>query len=148
VVLVRGLRERPPGRDLGLALGVGACIAAYTLVDKDGIRHASPLAYLDLVFAAMAIAYTGGVAVRRGAGALRAALTPAVAVIGVGCFGSYVLVLLALQRAPAAPVAAVREVSVLIATAAAARALDESVGLERLAGAALVVGGIAAIALA
>jgi drug/metabolite transporter (DMT)-like permease len=36
---------------------------------------------------------------------------------------------------------------VLIATAVAARALDEPVGRERLAGAALVVGGIAAIAL-
>jgi drug/metabolite transporter (DMT)-like permease len=147
IVLVRGLRERPPSRDLGLALGIGACIATYTLVDKEGIRHASPIAYLELVIGAMAVAYLGAIWARRGGAVLRRALTPAVALIGVGCFGSYALVLLALARAPAAPVAAVREVSVLIATAVAARALHEPVGPMRLVGAALIVGGIAAIAL-
>ena len=147
VVLVRGLRERPPGRDLALALGVGAAIAAYTLVDKHGIRHASPIAYEELVFAAMGTVYLGAVRARRGPGALRRALKPSGALIGVGAFGSYALILLALTRASAPPVAAVREVSVLIATAAAARTLDERVGVGRLAGAALVVGGIAAIAL-
>ena len=148
VVLVRGLRERPPARDLGLALGVGACIAAYTLVDKQGIRHASPIAYFEIVITGMAVVYLAAVAARRGLEPLRRALKPSVALIGIGCFGSYALILLALTRAPAASVAAVREVSVLIATAAAALTLGEPVGLERLAGAALVVGGIAAIALA
>jgi drug/metabolite transporter (DMT)-like permease len=147
VVLVRGLRQRPPGRDLGLALAVGGCIAAYTLVDKQGIRHASPVAYLELVFVAMTAVYLAVIAARRGAAVLRRALTPSVALIGVGCFGSYALILLALKHASAPSVAAVREVSVLIATVAAARTLGEPVGLERLAGAALVVGGIAAIAL-
>jgi drug/metabolite transporter (DMT)-like permease len=147
IVLVRGLRERPPGRDLGLALGVGACIAAYTLVDKHGIRHASPIAYLELVFSAIAVVYVGVVFTRRGGAVLRSALKPATALTGIGFFGSYALTLLALARAPAASVAAVREVSVLIATAVAARTLHEPVGRERLAGAALVVGGIAAIAL-
>jgi drug/metabolite transporter (DMT)-like permease len=147
IVLVHGLRERPPGRDLALALAVGGSIAAYTLVDKHGIRHASPLAYLEVVFAAMAVVYLAVIWARRGGAVLRRAVKPAVVLIGVGCFGSYVLILLALARAPAASVAAVREVSVLIATAVAARTLDEPVGLGRLAGAALVVGGIAAIAL-
>jgi drug/metabolite transporter (DMT)-like permease len=147
IVLVRGLRERPPGRDLALALGVGACIAAYTLVDKHGIRHASPIAYLEVVFTGIAVVYVAVVFSRRGAAVLRRALKPATVLTGLGFFGSYALTLLALARAPAASVAAVREVSVLIATAVAARTLHEPVGLERLAGAALVVGGIAAIAL-
>jgi drug/metabolite transporter (DMT)-like permease len=147
VMLVRGVRERPPARDLGLALGVGACIAAYTLVDKQGIRHASPIAYFEVVITGMAVVYLAILASRRGLDPLRRAVKLSVALIGVGCFGSYALILLALTRAPAAPVAAVREVSVLIATAVAARALDERVGLERLAGAVLVVAGIAAIAL-
>ena len=44
-------------------------------------------------------------------------------------FGAYVLVLAALARASAASVAAVRETSVVIATAAAAPFLQERVGL-------------------
>jgi drug/metabolite transporter (DMT)-like permease len=147
IVLVRGLRERPPGRDLALALGVGGCIAAYTLVDKHGIRHASPIAYLEVVFTGIAAVYVAVVFARRGGAVLRRALKPATVFTGIGFFGSYGLTLLALARAPAASVAAVREVSVLIATAVAARTLHEPVGLERMAGAALVVGGIAAIAL-
>jgi drug/metabolite transporter (DMT)-like permease len=147
VVLVRGLRGRPPGRDLALALAIGGCIAGYTLVDKHGIEHAAPLAYLEVVFVAMGTVYLAATWRRRGGAAIRRALTPATALAGLGFFGSYGLALLALQRAPAPSVAAVRETSVLIATAAAARALREPVGRERLAGAALVVGGIAAIAL-
>src|SRR4051794_7225073 len=147
VVLVRGLRGRPPGRHLAMGVGIGACIAGFPLGDKHGVEHAAPLAYLEGVFVAMGTVYVGAVWRRRGGAALRGALTPSTAVAGLGFFGSYGLVLLALQRAPAAPVAAVRETSVLIATAAAARALREPVGAERLAGAALVVGGIAAIAL-
>lgn len=49
----------------------------------------------------------------------------------------------ALQRADAAPVAAVRETSVVIAVALAAVFLHERVGPGRLAGAAVVVAGVA-----
>jgi uncharacterized membrane protein len=54
-----------------------------------------------------------------------------------------VLVLLALERADPAPVAAVRETSVVIAVALAAVFLRERVGWARLAGAALVAAGVA-----
>jgi drug/metabolite transporter (DMT)-like permease len=63
-------------------------------------------------------------------------------------FGAYALALAALARAPAAPVAAVRESSVVIATALAALVLGERVERSRWAGAVLVVAGVAAIALA
>ena len=56
---------------------------------------------------------------------------------------AYALVLAALELAPAAPVAAVRETSVVIAVALAGRFLGEPVGPRRLAGAALVVVGVA-----
>jgi uncharacterized membrane protein len=52
-------------------------------------------------------------------------------------------VLAALERASAPSVAAVRETSVVIAAALAAVVLKERVGVLRLAGAVLVVGGIA-----
>jgi uncharacterized membrane protein len=57
-------------------------------------------------------------------------------------------VLLALRLASAPAVAAVRETSVVIATALAALVLKERVGPVRLAGAVLVAGGVALLALA
>jgi uncharacterized membrane protein len=54
-------------------------------------------------------------------------------------------VLAALQRAPAAPVAAVRETSIVIAAGLAAVVLKEAVGLLRLLGAVLVAAGVALI---
>ena len=68
-------------------------------------------------------------------------------IAGVGMWLGYALVLLALQRASAPAVAAVRESSVVIATALAAVVLHERVTPARIAGAAVVVGGIALIAL-
>ena len=68
-------------------------------------------------------------------------------VVGLGGFGAYALVLAALRLAPAAPVAAARESSVVIATVLAALILHERVTRLRLAGSILVVGGVALLAL-
>jgi len=59
---------------------------------------------------------------------------------------AYLLVLLALRRASAPSVAAVRETGVVIAAVLAAIFLHERVGIPRFAGAVLVVGGIALLA--
>ncbi len=147
IVLVRGLRASRGLRDLTLALAVGACIAGYTLVDKRGIEHGAPISYLELVFAATAVAYLGGVWRARGTRALRAAVSPTSLLVGVGFFGSYALVLAALKLASAASVAAVRESSVLIATAIVALRGHEHVTPQRLAGAATMLTGIALISL-
>jgi len=56
-------------------------------------------------------------------------------------------VLAALRLAPAPQVAAVRETSVVLAALLAGAFLRERVGIERLAGAAAVAGGVALIAL-
>ena len=63
-----------------------------------------------------------------------------------GHAGAYLLVLAALQRAPAAPVAAVRETSILLVTLFAAVFLKERVTAARATGAVLVVVGVALIA--
>jgi drug/metabolite transporter (DMT)-like permease len=68
-------------------------------------------------------------------------------IAGIGFFGAYALTLAALRLAPAASVAAVRESSVVIATAILALGHREHVGVERFAGAVLVVAGIALISL-
>jgi drug/metabolite transporter (DMT)-like permease len=148
IVLVRGLgRQSARARHLLLALSVGGCIAAYTLVDQRGVRHASPISYLELVLALAAAAYLAGVWQTRGAVALRAAVGWRTALAGIGVFGAYVLVLAALRLAPAAAVAAVRESSVVIAAIWLGLSGRERVGAERLAGAVAVVAGIALISL-
>jgi drug/metabolite transporter (DMT)-like permease len=143
VLLVRGLRRGDLQETL-LALGVGACIAGYTLVDKHGLRFADPLPYLELVLVVPAIAYAGWIGRTR----LRAAFGWRPAVAGVGMFGAYALTLAALRLAEAAPVAAVRETSIVIATLLGALVLHEAVGRARIAGALTIVAGVAAIALA
>lgn len=143
VLLVRGAGARASTGDLALALAIAACIASYTLLDNEGIRHASPVAYQELSMLPVAVGFLLLTRARRGAGAVRRALGPGPVAAGLAAFGAYVLVLAALARAPAAPVAAVRESSVVIATALAAPLLGERVGSARLAGAVLVVAGVA-----
>src|SRR3954470_14185991 len=84
VVAVRGVRGRLGGVDLLLAGGVAACIAAYTLVDREGVRHAAPVPYLWLVLVMPGVVYSSVIARRRGAGALRAELGANTLVAGVG----------------------------------------------------------------
>jgi drug/metabolite transporter (DMT)-like permease len=145
VVLVRGVTRRAEG--VLVALAIGCAIAGYTLVDKEGLRHAAPLPYLELVMAPVVLVGLPVVAARRGVGALRAGLGPGAVATAAASFGAYALVLAALRLAPAPDVAAVRETSVVIAALLAGSFLRERVSAERLAGAVAVAGGVALIAL-
>jgi drug/metabolite transporter (DMT)-like permease len=200
IVAIRGIGRAVDRRDVLLALGVGATIAGYTLVDKEGLHHAGPLPYLEVVNALAALAYlpllawargsrvasvvawarwrggqsargarSGRLAasealatltrprsrreagararLRTGAWVLRDAVSPRSVGAGAGVFGAYALTLEALKRAPAAPVAALRETSVLFATAFGAVVLHERVTAARAAGAVAVVAGVALVAL-
>jgi drug/metabolite transporter (DMT)-like permease len=129
----------PPLRDVGFGLAVGAVIAAYTLVDAEGVERAEPVAYLALVVAPCALVYPLVTRTRPDV-SLRTLATAA------ATFGAYLLVLAALRLAPAAPVSAVRESSVVIAALLSAVVLRENVGARRIAGAIAVVAGVALIA--
>jgi drug/metabolite transporter (DMT)-like permease len=143
VLLVRGIHGPAGAGDLALALAIAGCIAAYTLIDKHGIRYASPVVYQELSMIPPTVAFLALTLRRRGGEAVRRAVSTASVGAGLATFGAYVLVLAALSRASAASVAAVRETSVVIATALAAPLLRERVGAIRLAGAVLVVAGVA-----
>jgi drug/metabolite transporter (DMT)-like permease len=132
---------RTARRDLGFGLAIAAVIAAYTLVDSEGVQRAAPVTYLALVLVPSAILYPAVVGTRPDLGA-RSALTAA------ATLGAYLLVLFALELAPPAPVAAVRESSVVFATLLAAVVLHEEVSLTRIVGALVVVAGVATIAYA
>jgi drug/metabolite transporter (DMT)-like permease len=148
VILVRGLRlGNGAGSSVALALAIGVCIAGYTLVDARGIRHAGALTYLELEMLLPALAYAGVVTRLRGRQAMRACVTPAHALAGAAMILGYGCVLLALRHASAPAVSAVRESSVVVATALAAVVLHERVTRVRMAGAAIVVAGVALVAL-
>jgi drug/metabolite transporter (DMT)-like permease len=146
VFLVRGIHVEPgPGVLFGLAI---ACtIAAYTLVDNRGIEHADPFGYLEIVMTGPALAYLTWIVVARGPQAVRAELTLPTVFAGAASLGAYALALAALQLASAASVAAVRETSIVIAVALAAPVLRERVGSRRVAGALVVVAGVALLSL-
>ena len=130
---------RTAQRDLGFGLAIAAVIAAYTLVDAEGVERAEPLAYLALVVAPCALLYPAVVRTRPDLGA-RSALTAA------ATFGAFLMVLAAFRLAPAAPVAAVRESSVVIAGLLAAAFLRERLSASKLAGTIAVLAGVTAIA--
>ena len=146
ILLVRGLTtSSTAGVVFGLA--IAACIASYTLVDSHGITYAAPIPYLELSMVVPTVVFAGTVIHRRGGAAVRAAVGAGSVTAGLATFVAYAFVLAALELASAASVAAVRETSVVIATAFAAAVLHERVGVARLAGAVLVVAGVALLAL-
>jgi drug/metabolite transporter (DMT)-like permease len=147
VLLVRGLRPPSHPHALAFALGISCVIASYTLLDKRGITHASPITYLELSMVPAALGYAGATLVVKGGARVRAEIGVSAVVAGVASFTAYALVLAALARASAASVAAVRETSVVMATVFAAVVLHEQVSRARLAGSVIVVGGIALLAL-
>ena len=141
VLLVRG----PRGSLAGFVVGVtiAAIIAGYTVIDRAGIQHAAAGPYLLLIMLGPATVYPLAIGRRR----LRAALGLLPLAVGAGLAAAYLLVLLALRLASAPAVSAVRETSVVIATALAAVFLRERVTHGRAAGSVLVAGGVALLAL-
>jgi drug/metabolite transporter (DMT)-like permease len=145
ILLVRG--RRPDRASTAYGLAIAATIAGYTLIDNSGVTRADPLAYLEVVMiptAILSIAFVG--ARRRGREALRAAVRWGTALVAPLTLAPYALTLYALRLAPAAPVAAVRETSVLVVTALAAVALKEHVSSWRALGAGVVVLGVILLA--
>jgi drug/metabolite transporter (DMT)-like permease len=144
VLLVRGFH---PGRGTGFGVAIACCIASYTVVDKHGVAHASPLAYLELVSVFLAAAYLSAFVVVRGAAAVRGAFGWRPVVAGAATFAAYGLVLEALTLAPAASVAAVRETSVLFGALLGWVVLKERATRWRVGGVVLVTTGVVLVSL-
>jgi drug/metabolite transporter (DMT)-like permease len=144
ILLVRGRRPDPASTAFGLA--IATTIAGYTLIDNSGVSRADPLVYLELVMIAPAILSAAFVALRRGSSALRGAVRIETVLIAPLTLAPYALTLYALRLAPAAPVAAVRETSVLVLTGLAALMLHEHVSAWRATGAVVVVAGVVLLA--
>ncbi|PKW09420.1 EamA-like transporter family protein [Streptomyces sp. 1222.5] len=141
-----GLRgRRPDWAAIGAALATGLTIAAYTVLDGLGVRAAhSPLGYIAWLMAIQGVVIPTCMYVRRRGDTVRLLRPHA----GLGLLGSvlsvaaYALVLWAQTRADLAPVAALRESSIIVGAAIGALFFKERFGAPRIAAAGLLVVGI------
>ncbi len=133
------------------ALLTACVIATYTLIDGQGVRRSrAPAAYTLWIFlltGAGVCAWTARG--RMGALLAFARANPFMAPLGgLASVGAYGIALWAMTRAPVAAVAALRETSILFATAIAAFILREPIGRARLAAVTLIACGAVAMRLA
>lgn len=140
-------------RRLGVAWGLatGLCIASYTVIDGWAIKTLgmAPLLFYTVGLAMRTVALAPW-ALRRPAALLSQARSHKGAILVVGLLSplAYSLVLFALQRAPLSYVAPAREISMLLGTVLGARLLKEALSRRQLLGAALMLAGVAGLALA
>jgi drug/metabolite transporter (DMT)-like permease len=142
---IRGGGRKPHGKAIAAALATGLSIAAYTIVDGVGVRKSGTslgyLAWLMILEGLLIPAYA--LYARRGR--LVADLRPKAALGLLGALLSlvaYGLVLWAQTRADLAPVAALRESSIIVGAAIGTVFFKERFGTPRLAAAGLMVVGI------
>lgn len=142
--------NRHPPAAAAWAFANAAIIAAYTLIDGAGARASgNALSYVAWLIFLEAIPFLAWIHARRGRAAiayLRRGWRRGL-IGGAASLAAYGIVLWAMTRAPVAAVAALRETSVLFAALIGAVWLKEGFGLPRLAGAASVVLGVAALKL-
>ncbi|MET9459643.1 DMT family transporter [Streptomyces canus] len=145
-VALWGLRGRRPNWSaIGAALATGLTIAAYTVVDGLGVRASgSSLGYIAWLMAVQGVVIPA-YALTRWRGRSVAVLRP---FAGVGLVGAalsvaaYGLVLWAQTKAELAPVAALRESSIIVGAAIGAVFFKERFGAPRIVAAGLLVAGI------
>lgn len=138
------------GKGIRLALLNALVIAAYTLVDGEGVRRSnSPVAYTLWIFL-LAVPLAGWVyATRREAFRQYLAGNWRQGIFGgLGTVVSYGLALWAMTMAPVAVVAALRETSILFGAAISALILKERVTPIRIAGACIIAVGVMTLRLA
>ena len=144
-----GMRRHSPAAAYWAFTNAGL-IALYTLVDATGARASgNAAAYVSWLIFLEGLPFLIWVFARRGKAAWNyvRASAPRGLVGGACSLAAYGIVLWAMTRAPVAAVAALRETSVLFAALMGSLWLKEGFGLPRLAGAASVVAGIAALKL-
>ena len=132
------------------AVLTGLLIAAYTLIDRQGVREVHPTVFVYLEFTLGGLLLTPFVRpwqTLRSAVQSRDRAWRAIAV-GVVWVAAYFLVLLAFQRAPLAYVAATREISIVLATALGALVLREHVTRSQFVAAIAITAGVVLIAVA
>lgn len=141
---------RPKAAALGFALTTALMTASYTVNDAAGVRAAdSPLVYAAWIFLLCFCMLTLTAFIRRGPALFSLARAQVRSAFPASFLNlaSYGLALFAFAHAPVAPVAALRETSVVFGALLAALILKEPLGVRRIALAVVLALGLAAIQL-
>lgn len=131
------------------AILTGLTIAAYSLVDKVGVRIVAPPVYIYLMNI-VSLLLLSPVVLISGTGRIVEEWRrnrSAIALVSVLVTGSYLMILFALQIANVSYVVAVREVSVVFSVLFGVFQLKERYGLQKLTGAVLILLGVVTIGL-
>jgi uncharacterized membrane protein len=142
-------RRADDKRAIRLALGIGASIVAYSIVDKIGVGYIHPLVYIWSMFLIAAIALTP-LLIRRYHGQLWQAAKQYrgyAAIIGIGSAGTYLMILFAFTRGPVNYIVAVREFAVVLGALAGVIFLKERLTMAKALAICVIVIGIIGIKL-
>jgi drug/metabolite transporter (DMT)-like permease len=133
----------------GWAMATGVLIAGYSLVDKAGVSRIHPVPYIWLMESGAVLLLTPVALAKRGAIARewRLSWRPIVLAALMSPTG-YLLVLFAFQLSKTAYVVAAREMSIVLSAIIGSVWLQEGSLGRRFAGAAIVLAGVACVALA
>ena len=139
-------------RSTGMRYAVltGLTIAAYSIVDKEGVGHIQPLLYMYFLSFGTAVMLAPYILFRKGAAAVRTewrANAVPITVAGLLTFTAYGLVLTAFSLSRVSYVAPAREVGIVIGVLMGVFLLKEPFGGGRLLGSGFIVGGLALVAL-
>jgi uncharacterized membrane protein len=142
-------RRAEDAKAIRLAVGIGASIVAYSIVDKIGVGYVHPLVYIWSMFLIAAMALTP-LLIRRFRGRLRQAARQYkgyAAIIGIGSAGTYLMILFAFTRGPVNYIVAVREFAVVLGVLAGIAFLKERLTLVKAVAICVIVIGIIGIKL-
>lgn len=150
ISLSRDAQQRADdAKAIRLALGIGASIVAYSIVDKIGVGYIHPLVYIWSMFLIAAITLTP-LLIRHYRGQLWQAARQYkgyAAIIGVGSVGTYLMILFAFTRGPVNYIVAVREFAVVLGALAGVVFLKERLTMAKALAICLIVMGIIGIKL-
>ena len=139
-------------RSAGMRYAVltGLTIAAYSIVDKQGVGHVQPILYMYFLSIGTAVMLAPYILFHKGVAAVsaewRANAVP-ITVAGLLTFAAYGLVLTAFSLSRVSYVAPAREVGIVIGVLMGVYLLKEPFGGGRLLGSGFIVGGLVLIAL-
>ena len=139
-------------RSAGMRYAVltGLTIAAYSIVDKEGVRYIQPLLYMYFLSIGTAVMLTPYILANKGIIAVKAewrANAFPIITAGLLTFAAYGLDLTAFSLSRVSYVAPAREVGIVIGVLMGIFLLKEPFGRGRLLGSGLIVGGVILIAL-
>ncbi|MBP0452852.1 EamA family transporter [Kitasatospora sp. RG8] len=152
LAFAKGIPGRAQLPALGAAAGTGVMIAAYTVSDGSGVRHAGTVGgYVAWLFLLQGPVLALIAWMRRGRSLLagcRGSVVPVGIVGGVLSLTAYGLVVWAQSRGNLATIAALRETSIVIAAVIATVVFRERLGRLRMTASATVLAGIVVLELA